>query len=88
MKLIISEKKYKKLLSQKRRKKHTTLKDKKLLDYALYNKYCRCLAKFEYNKDTRGYPFCMNSVYKNRGIKPPKNASRKCNKAFKKNIGK
>jgi len=85
MKLSISETKYKQLISQKRGRKKMTLKDKKLLNDALYVKYCRCLKGLEYKtKDKRGYPICMNAVYKNRGFKPPKNASRLCNKSFKK----
>ena len=89
MKLSISEKKYKQLISQKRGKKKMTSKDKKLLNDALYVKYCRCLKDFEFRKkDKRGYPICMNSVYKNRQIKPPKNASRRCSLTFNKNVGK
>ena len=85
MKLSISETKYKQLISQKRGRKKMTSKDKKLLDNALYVKYCRCLKDFEFRKkDKRGYPICMNSVYKNRGFKPPKNASKLCNETFKK----
>ena len=87
MKLSISEKKYKHLVSLRKSKKKMTSKDKKLLDDALYVKYCKCLKIFEFKKkDKRGYPICMNSVYKNRGVKPPKNASRLCYKTFKKNI--
>ena len=41
MKLSISETKYKQLISQKRGRKKMTSKDKKLLDNALYVKYCR-----------------------------------------------
>ena len=85
MKMSVSEKKYKQLISQRRSKKKMTSKDKKLLDDALYVKYCKCLKKFEFiKKDKRGYPICMNSIYKNRGFKPPKNASKLCNKIFKK----
>ena len=88
MKLSISEKKYKKLIQQRRSKKKMSLKNKKLLDDALYIKYCNCLKSFEFTKkDKRGYPICMNSVYKKRGIKPPKNASRLCRLTFNKNIG-
>jgi len=86
MKMKISRTKYKQLLSLKKTKKKMSLKNKQLLDDALYVNYCKCLSKFEYNKDTRGYPICMNSIYKKRRIKPPKNASRNCNKVFKKKI--
>jgi len=94
MKLPVSEKKYKQLISQRRSKKKMTSKDKKLLDNALYVKYCKCLKKFEFIKKDkqlvkgRGYPICMNSIYKNRHIKPPKNASRRCSLTFNKNVGK
>ena len=85
LKLSISEKKYKQLIQQRRSKKKMTSKDRKILDEALYVKYCKCLKKFEFTrKDKRGYPICMNSVYKNRGFKPPKNASRNCNVVFNK----
>ena len=85
MKLQISETKYRKLLAQKRHKKKMTLRDKKSLDDALYVKYCKCLKGFEFKKQGKlGYPICMNSVYKNRGFKPPRNASKLCNKVFKK----
>jgi len=86
MKMNISQKKYKQLLSLKKSKKKMSLKDKQLLNDALYVNYCKCLTKFEYNKDTRGYPICMNSIYKKRNVKPPKNASRNCNNVFKKKI--
>jgi hypothetical protein len=89
MKLTISDSRYKKLISLKKGKKKMTLRNRKLLDDALYVKYCKCLQEFEFKKkDKRGYPICMNSVYKNRGFKPPKNASRKCNKVFNKYISK
>jgi len=85
MKLTISETKYKQLISQRRSKQKMILRDKKLLDDALYVKYCKCLKGFEFKKQgKRGYPICMNSVYKNRGFKPPRNASKLCNKIFKK----
>ena len=85
MKMSISEKKYKHLISLRKSKKKMSLKNKKLLDDALYVKYCKCLKEFEFSKkDKRGYPICMNSIYKNRGFKPPRNASRLCNKIFKK----
>ena len=85
LKLSISKKKYNKLISLKKSKKKISSRDRKLLDDALYVKYCKCLKTFEFTKgDKRGYPICMNSIYKNRGFKPPKNASRNCNKVFNK----
>ena len=89
MKLTISEKKYKQLISQRKRKQKMSLKDKKLLDDSLYVKYCTCLKTFESNHESkRGYPICMNSIYKNRKFKPPLNASKRCYKVFNKNVGK
>jgi len=87
MKLTISENKYKHLVSLRKSKKKMSSKNKKLLDDALYVKYCKCLKEFEFTrKDVRGYPICMNSVYKNRGFKPPRNASKRCSNVFNKNI--
>ena len=88
-KLSISEKKYKALL-EKRRRYNTSLskKEKKQLDDALFVKYCKCLKKFESEGDSRGYPICMNAVYKQRKIKPPKNAVKKCKLTFNKKITK
>ena len=89
MKMPISETKYNKLISLRKSKKKMSSKNKKLLNNALYVKYCKCLKEFEFRKkDKRGYPICMNSIYKNRGIRPPKNASRLCNVIFNKNIDK
>ena len=88
-KLSISEKKYKALL-KKRRRSNTSLskKEKKQLDDALFVKYCKCLKKFESEGDSKGYPICMNAVYKQRKIKPPKNAIKKCKLTFNKKITK
>ena len=86
MKLNISETKYKSLLRKRRsKKKNTSLSksEKKQLNDALYIKYCKCLKIFESKGETRGYPICMNTVYKKRKIKPPKNASKKCKATFK-----
>ena len=88
-KLSISEKKYKALL-EKRRRYNTSLskKEKKQLDDALFVKYCKCLKKFESEGDSKGYPICMNAVYKQRKIKPPKNPVKKCKLTFNKRITK
>ena len=88
-KLSISEKKYKALL-EKRRRYNTSLskKEKKQLDDALFVKYCKCLKKFESEGDSKGYPICMNAVYKQRKLKPPKNAIKKCKLTFNKKITK
>lgn len=87
LKLSISEKKYKSLI-EKRRKSNTSLskKEKKQLDDALFVKYCKCLKKFESEGDAKGYPICMNAVYKQRKIKPPKNPVKKCKLTFNKRV--
>lgn len=86
-KFTISNKKYKRLLSQRKAKKKMTLRNKKVLDKMLYVKYCRCLKAFEAKgKENLGYPVCMNTIYKVRNIKPPKNASRRCKELYNKNI--
>jgi hypothetical protein len=82
-KLTISEKRYKTLVNKKRSRKKMSLKDNKQIEDALYVKYCRCLKKFQSPREIRGYPICMNSVYKKRGFKSPKNAARKCKLVFK-----
>jgi len=88
-KLSISEKKYKALLKKKRRYNTSLSKnEKKQLDDALFVKYCKCLKKFESEGDSRGYPICMNAVYKQRKIKPPKNPVKKCKLTFNKRITK
>jgi len=89
LKLSISEKKYKALL-KKRRRYNTSLSknEKKQLDDALFVKYCKCLKKFESEGDSKGYPICMNAVYKQRKIKPPKNPVKKCKLTFNKRITK
>lgn len=89
-KLSISEKRYKQLVSKKiskQKKNRLSSKEKKQLDDALYVKYCKCLKKFEVSGEkNKGYPICMNSVYKNRRFTPPKNASTNCSLVFNKNI--
>lgn len=89
LKLSIPEKKYKSLL-EKRRRRNTSLskKEKKQLDDTLFVKYCKCLKKFESEGDAKGYPICMNAVYKQRKIKPPKNPVKKCKLTFNKRVNK
>lgn len=86
--LKISQSKYKQLVQKRKSRRKMSVKDKRLLDDALYMKYCKCIKQLEYGKKLRGagYPICMNSVYKNRGFSPPKKASLRCNKVFNKNI--
>ena len=86
-KLTISETRYKNLVKKKRSKKKMSLRESKQIDDALYVKYCKCLKKFEREGEySKGYPICMNSVYKNRRFKPPRNAARNCKVVFNKNI--
>ena len=87
-KLSISEKKYKALLEKRRYNTSLSKNEKKKLDDALFVKYCKCLKKFESDGDAKGYPICMNAVYKQRKIKPPKNAVKKCKLTFNKRITK
>jgi len=82
--LRITEKKYRSLISHRQSKRKMSLKDKKLLDDALYTKYCMCLKKLEGSKKGNPYPICMNSIYLNRGFKAPTGASRNCKKTFNK----
>ena len=83
--LTISKEKYKSLVSKSLiSKSKLSKKESKQLDDALYVKYCSCLRSFESRGDFRGYGICMKSVYKNRGKKPPKNASNECKVIFKK----
>ncbi len=86
-KFNVSKKQYQRLLSMKKTKKKMSLKNKKDLNRMLYIKYCRCLKSFEAKGNSKlGYPVCMNTVYKKRHIKPPKNASRRCIELYNKNI--
>ena len=74
---MISKKRYNILLQKKKR----TKKENKDLDRALFVNYCKCIKKIKYSKDyQRGveYPICMSSIYKQRGIKPPKDIVKKC----------
>ena len=86
--LKISNSKYQLLIKKRKSKKKMSSKEKRLLDDALYMKYCKCILKLEYGKNMKGlgYPICMDSVYKNRRFSPPKNASTNCNNIFNKNI--
>tara|TARA_B100000925_G_C21682628_1_gene334730 strand:+ start:150 stop:479 length:330 start_codon:yes stop_codon:yes gene_type:complete len=83
MKLSISKERYKRLVSKKMKRQRMTPREKKLLNDALYIKYCRCLKALE-SKDyqSKTYPICMNSVYKRRKVKPPYNAARRCSQTF------
>ena len=83
MKSNISKEKYKKLLKSKRLSK----KNKKLLNDELLKKYCRCIKTLKKSKDKKlydgKYGICMNSIYKNRGLKPPFNVVRECDQFYK-----
>jgi hypothetical protein len=74
---MVSKKRYNMLLQKKKR----TKKENKDLDRALFVSYCKCIKKIKYAKDYKygaEYPICMNSIYKQRGIKPPKDVTKKC----------
>lgn len=88
LKLSISEKKYKSLIEKRKYNTSLSKKEKKQLDDALFVKYCKCLKKFESDGDAKGYPICMNAVYKQRKIKPPKNPVKKCKLTFNKRLNK
>jgi len=79
---MVSKKRYTNLLKKKTQKKRMTPKDRKELDRALFVNYCKCIKKIKYSKEFKKgleYPICMSSVYTNRGIKPPRNATKQCN---------
>ena len=69
-------------LIKKAKSKKITKKDQKLLDKELLKKYCKCIRTMKQSKNKKMYDakygICMNSIYKNRGFKPPFNASKKC----------
>lgn len=75
---MISNKRYKQLLS----KKKLTKKEHKQLDRALFVKYCRCVKKMKHtnkkNQRGREYPICVHSIYKKRNKKVPKDLQKKC----------
>jgi hypothetical protein len=55
-----------------------------LLNKELKKRFCKCTKSIKYgkNKVNKGseYAICYKSVYINRGIKPPKNVIKSCNK--------
>ena len=79
----ISKEKYKKLLKSKKLSK----KNKKILNDELLKKYCRCIKTLKKSKNKRMYEgkygICINSIYKNRGLKPPFSVSLKCDQFYK-----
>ena len=87
----ISELEYRNLVKRNKKRKLRG-KPRELLEKCLYIKYCFCIKKIYYknlfkkkimNVDSPSpYPLCMSSIYKNRKIKPPFNASRKCRTTF------
>ena len=77
----LSKKRYNNLL----RKKRLTKREKKTLDRELFLNYCKCVKKIKYDKNyEKGleYPICMNSIYKNRKITPPKKVALKCKEKY------
>ena len=80
---MVSKKRYSQLIKKKRSKKRMTKRDKRDLERALFINYCKCVKKLKYSKNyTEGieYPICISSIYKKRGIKPPKNIIQQCQK--------
>ena len=78
---MVSKKRYSNLIKKKKSRKRMTKRDKKDLDRALFVNYCKCIKKLKYSKDyEKGleYPICISSIYKKRGIKPPKDITKKC----------
>jgi len=77
----VKEDKYLKLIDKAKSKK-ITKKEQKQLDKELFKKYCKCLRTLKQSKNKKmynaKYGICMNSIYKNRGFKPPFNASKNC----------
>ena len=66
-------------------RKETNKKENKDLDRALFVNYCKCIKKIKYAKEYKPgaeYPVCMSSVYKQRGIKPPKDVTKKCKRLY------
>lgn len=78
---MVSKKRYSQLLKKKQGRKRMTERDKKDLDKALFVNYCKCIKKLKYSKDyEKGleYPICTSSVYTKRGLKPPKDITKRC----------
>ena len=88
----ITQKEYKNLIKKYQEKK-ITKKEKATLFKALNIKYCKCIKKL-YLKDNyellingdksnyNRYAVCINSIYKNRQIKPPKKISFSCKSKY------
>lgn len=80
---VVSKKRYKKLLHKKKTKKKMSKKEKKQLDDALFINYCKCIKSLKYSKkyeEGLEYPICTSSIYKKRGLTPPKDIKKKCKK--------
>ena len=77
----IGKDKYERLIRKKKTKKRMTKKEKRQLDHALFINYCKCIKKLKYSKEYEEnieYPICTSSIYKKRGLTPPKNIKKKC----------
>ena len=80
---IISDKKYKELIKKRQHHKKLSLTERKQLDNALFIKYCSCVKSLKFDKNVKDYleyPFCMNSIYKQRGFSAPPDVTEKCSK--------
>jgi len=91
--ILISEKVYKELI-QKEKDNTISPSETIILDEALNIKYCFCIKKLylknifienilEEETKYNPYAICMSSIYKKRGIKPPKKVSYSCSKKYK-----
>jgi excinuclease UvrABC helicase subunit UvrB len=80
-----TKKRYSQLLKKKVSKKRMTKREKSDLDKALFVNYCKCIKKLKYSKEYENgleYPICLSSVYKKRGLKPPKDIKEKCKQYY------
>lgn len=91
--LQISEELYQELIKKKVSDNLFDTDEEELLTNSLYIKLCHCIKKMllknkfmkdilEKPEDINPYPICINSIYNNRGIKLPKNATKKCKENF------
>ncbi len=82
-KRMISKKRYQQLIEKRQHNVKLSLNERKQLDHALFVNYCSCVKSLKYNekvKDYLEYPICLSSVYKKRGLTPPKGVTAKCGK--------
>lgn len=89
----ISKKQYKSLVDKRKAGKRMSKEENKLLDEALYIKFCHCIKKLYiknvidyqfFNKELKYNPYaiCTSSIYKNRDFDVPPSAAINCSKTF------